>query len=235
MKFFSGSILAIGLITLSGAVLTDEDVDANGGSLKSKEARFSYFLGNRDVANFQAEGLTIDLEAFRAGVMAAKAGVESIVDQEEAKQLGEYFTAQIQQKKQDELTQALKRSDDFLAENALKEGVKTTESGLQYKVLETAEGEMPTAESTVQVHYEGRLISGDVFDSSYVRGAPVEFPLSGVIAGWTEGLQLMPEGSKYELYIPSDLAYGSQGTRSIGPNEALIFVVELIQANYLAE
>ena len=117
----------------------------------------------------------------------------------------------------------------FLAENAKREGVFVTESGLQYEVVTMGEGEKPTAESTVKVHYHGTLIDGTVFDSSVQRGEPIEFPLNGVIKGWTEGLQLMPVGSKFILYIPYQLAYGERGAGElIGPCEALIFEVELL-------
>ena len=119
--------------------------------------------------------------------------------------------------------------EKFLAENKLRDGVKTTESGLQYEVIKLGKGKKPTAESTVKVHYEGTLIDGTVFDSSYKRGEPIEFPLSGVIKGWTEGLQLMPVGSTYKLYIPYQLGYGDRGAgQSIPPYSALIFTVELL-------
>ncbi|MBQ4018492.1 MAG: FKBP-type peptidyl-prolyl cis-trans isomerase, partial [Paludibacteraceae bacterium] len=120
--------------------------------------------------------------------------------------------------------------EKFLQENALREEVKVTDSGLQYEVLVQGKGPKPTAESTVKVHYEGTLIDGTVFDSSYQRGEPIEFPLSGVIKGWTEGLQLMPVGSKYKLYIPYELGYGERGAgQSIPPYSALIFTVELLE------
>ena len=123
----------------------------------------------------------------------------------------------------------LKAGEAFLAKNAEQEGVVVLDSGLQYKVVEAGDGATPTADDVVEVHYRGTLIDGTEFDSSYARGESITFPVGGVIAGWTEALQLMPVGSKWELYIPSDLAYGPGGTQgAIGPNQALIFEVELL-------
>ena len=123
-----------------------------------------------------------------------------------------------------------KVSADFLAENAKKDGIKVTESGLQYEVITEGDGASPKATDVVKVHYEGTLISGQIFDSSIKRGEPVEFPLNQVIPGWTEGVQLMKVGSKYRFFIPSNLAYGEQGAGGmIAPNSALIFEVELLE------
>ncbi|CAN5591833.1 hypothetical protein BH09VER1_BH09VER1_41110 [soil metagenome] len=125
---------------------------------------------------------------------------------------------------------AIDKGQEFLKENATKEGVKTTASGLQYKVLREGSGKQPMATDTVEVNYEGKLINGTVFDSSYKRGESISFPLNQVIPGWTEGLQLMKEGAKYQFFIPSNLAYGKRGAGgAIGPDEALIFDVELIK------
>lgn len=125
---------------------------------------------------------------------------------------------------------ALAKGEKFLEDNAKNEGVIVTASGLQYKVITPGTGRSPAATDTVEVHYEGTLIDGTVFDSSYRRGQSIEFPLNRVIAGWTEGVQLMQEGAKYRFYIPSRLAYGPRGAGGvIGPNQALIFDVELIK------
>jgi FKBP-type peptidyl-prolyl cis-trans isomerase FklB len=137
-----------------------------------------------------------------------------------------------QQGQQNELAQKNREAGEaFLAENAEREGVQSTESGLQYEVIEEGDGESPGATDQVQVHYTGELISGEVFDSSRERGQPVTFGLSQVIPGWTEGLQLMNEGARYKLYIPSDLAYGQGGNQAIGPNATLVFDVELLAVN----
>ena len=125
---------------------------------------------------------------------------------------------------------ALAKGEKFLQDNAAKEGVVTTASGLQYKVITEGAGKSPKATDTVLVHYAGTLINGTEFDSSYKRKEPIEFPLNRVIPGWTEGVQLMKEGAKYRFFIPSKLAYGPRGAgRDIGPNEALIFEVELLK------
>jgi FKBP-type peptidyl-prolyl cis-trans isomerase FkpA len=125
---------------------------------------------------------------------------------------------------------ALEKGEKFLAENSKREGVKSTPSGLQYEVITEGKGKTPKATDTVLVHYKGTTIDGKEFDSSYKRGEPIEFPLNGVIPGWTEGVQLMKEGSKYRLFIPSKLAYGKRGAGgAIGPDETLIFEVELLK------
>ena len=139
--------------------------------------------------------------------------------------LQDYFD-KLQKEKGNE---ALEAGKAFLEENKKKEGVVVLPSGLQYKILTAGNGPKPKASDTVKCHYEGRLINGQVFDSSVRRGEPAEFPVGGVIQGWVEALQLMPVGSKWQLYIPSNLAYGTHGAgQSIGPNETLIFDVELL-------
>ena len=154
------------------------------------------------------------------------AGQMPEIKPEEANQiLQDYFN-----KLQNERGKVAKEAgEQFLNDNKSKEGVVTLESGLQYKVISTGNGAIPKSSDTVKCHYEGRLINGAVFDSSIRRGEPAEFPVNGVIAGWVEALQLMPVGSKWQLYIPSDLAYGPHGAgQAIGPNETLIFDIELL-------
>lgn len=135
---------------------------------------------------------------------------------------------QAQQAQQAQIAKNKAESEKLLAANQAKAGVKVTDSGLQYRVITAGDGKKPTAADTVKVHYKGTLADGSVFDSSYERGEPVEFPLNAVIKGWTEGLQLMPIGSKYEFVIPAALAYGDQAPPSIGPAKALTFEVELL-------
>ena len=135
----------------------------------------------------------------------------------------------IMQNKEKDIGDPMEAGKKFLEDNAKKDGVKSTPTGLQYEVLREGTGAKPSATSTVEVHYEGRLINGKIFDSSYQRNETISFPLNRVIPGWTEGLQLMPTGAKYRLYIPSELGYGARGAGAdIPPNSALIFDVELI-------
>ena len=169
------------------------------------------------------EGLETNFDLIKQGFIN---GLYNYTDQMDMQSAGEYVEGVVSKLKYGETREA---GEKFLQENALRDGVKVTESGLQYEVLVLGKGAKPTAESTVKVHYEGTLIDGTVFDSSYQRGEPIEFPLNGVIRGWTEGLQLMPVGSKYKLYIPYELGYGERGAgQSIPPYAALIFTVELL-------
>ena len=190
-----------------------------------KEA--SYALGMNMGASLKADNLYPDVESFIQGMNDALFGSETRYTMEEAYMIFNEAYSALAEKRDMKNRQG---ETDFLTENSAKPGVKVTNSGLQYEVIVEGYGEKPTLEDTVRVHYEGTLIDGTVFDSSYARGEPAEFPVGGVIPGWTEGLQIMGVGSKYRLTIPSDLGYGSYGAgQQIPPYATLIFEVELIE------
>jgi FKBP-type peptidyl-prolyl cis-trans isomerase len=183
---------------------------------------FGIVLGS-DLKQF---GIQFDYDALAQGIREAVEGKESRISMEEAVGLVQsaYMTAIAQQAEE-----SRRKNDQFLAENSKKTGVVITSSGLQYEVVVQGQGKNPAADDVVSVNYEGKLIDGTVFDSSYTRGEPAEFSLDQVISGWAEGIQLMNVGSTYRLYIPSSLAYGEQGAGNmIPPNSALIFQVELL-------
>ncbi|MGK0498498.1 MAG: FKBP-type peptidyl-prolyl cis-trans isomerase [Oceanicoccus sp.] len=203
-------------------------------TLDTDQQRVSYGMGIGLGERIKQETFIIDTDAFTQGVKDAVNGAEPMMTEEEIMQQMKAFQEQQVAKQQEETNRVAEDNkaagDAFLAENATKEGVMTTESGLQYQVMVAGEGAIPAATDTVEVNYAGTLIDGTEFDSSYKRGSSVSFPVNGVIAGWTEALQLMTVGSKWKLFIPSDLAYGPGGTGGgpIGPNAALVFDVELI-------
>jgi FKBP-type peptidyl-prolyl cis-trans isomerase len=203
-------------------------------ALDTEEKRVSYGMGIGLGDRVRQDGIAMDLDAFSQGVRDAIEGSERLMTDEEIMQEMQAFQQQQMEKQQAvQLAEANKNKqvgEQFLAENAKKEGVTTLESGLQYKVITESSGAKPASTDTVEVHYRGTLVDGTEFDSSYKRNSTVSFPVNGVIPGWTEALQLMSVGSKWELYIPSDLAYGPAGTRGgpIGANAALIFEVELV-------
>jgi len=170
-----------------------------------------------------------DITAVQAGIADALADAESRVSDELLNEAFSVISAKLQEQEQEEGKKFAAVGEAFLADNAKRDEVTITESGLQYEVLATGEGAIPTAQSTVRTHYHGTFVNGDIFDSSVDRGQPAEFPVGGVIAGWTEALQLMTEGSKWRLYVPYNLAYGERGSQgAIPPYSALIFDVELL-------
>jgi len=187
----------------------------------------SYSVGILLANNLKQQGLEeVTLEDLQQGITDVFNDNDLKIEMDKANQMFRQHMMDLQQKA---MMASKMKGKKFLQENAKKEGVQQTESGLQYLVLTPAEGPKPAATDKVTVHYEGRLIDGTVFDSSIERGQPATFPLNGVIKGWTEGLQLMPVGSKYRFFIPSELAYGERGAgQNIGPNETLIFEVELL-------
>ncbi len=176
-------------------------------------------------------GMDTNKEAIIAGFLETLEG-NSRFSEAELQQYAQQADVTMRQAQQEfeakKATENLEAGKAFLAENATKEGVTVTDSGLQYEILEEGEGASPGATDIVKVHYEGTLLDGTVFDSSYERGEPIEFALNQVIPGWTEGVQLMKEGGKIKLYIPSELAYGTRATGNITPNSTLTFIVELL-------
>lgn len=195
--------------------------------LKSLKQQASYAIG----LNFgqQVSDAELDAEALVRGVRDALTKADPLLTEEQITTVMTSFAKEMQAKAQEKGKEASKVGDDFIAANAKKPGVKTTKSGLQYKVLKSGEGATPKKDSVVRVHYHGTLPSGKVFDSSVDRKEPAEFPVNRVIPGWTEALQLMKVGDKWQIVLPADLAYGAQGAgRDIGPNQVLIFDVELL-------
>lgn len=236
---FLMTVLMASIVALAGC-----NNDGKGGSKASSSTTITnkspeleqvgYSLGYLMASGNKQEVPDLDIKAFEKGFRDGYSGDESkraLTEDEMKKVLTDY-----QKKREEQIVKEIEEKakknkeegEKFLAENAKKEGVKTTPSGLQYKVITEGTGPKPKATDVVVVHYEGKLLDGKVFDSSYERGEPAQFPLNEVIKGWTEGLQLMPAGSKYELYIPSDLAYGEAGNPAIEPNSVLTFTVELL-------
>jgi FKBP-type peptidyl-prolyl cis-trans isomerase FklB len=212
---------------------TETEVKADP-ALGSIDQKLSYIVGTNLAGQFERDSINFDITAFQMAVDDIKNKTGSRLSQQEIQETIATMQQQTQEKQQlaqqVQSEQNLLQGQAYLAENAKKEGVLVTETGLQYKEVTAGEGPMPTAEQTVVVHYEGTLTDGTVFDSSYERGEPVEFPVTGVIQGWVEALQLMNVGDKFELVIPSELAYGTKGSgQTIGPDATLLFDVELIE------
>jgi len=209
-------------------------------NLNSHQAQVSYIIGRDLARNFAQQGLDLDVDTLTGALKEGLQGLPSRLTQEQMQaamqqlqeRMGGAEDEQDQPQNPDAMNNNKTEGEAFLAQNAQKAGVTTLPSGLQYEVLTEGSGKKPSLGSSVTTHYHGTLINGTVFDSSYQRGQPATFPVNGVIAGWTEALQLMGEGSKYRLYIPADLAYGKRGAgRDIPGDTALIFDVELLKVN----
>jgi FKBP-type peptidyl-prolyl cis-trans isomerase FklB len=198
--------------------------------LKDQKDKVSYSIGLNIGSNLGRQNVEINPDALIAGVKDAITGKPQLT-QDQIKEVMTAFEKDMQQKQKAAGEKSGAEGTKFLEENKKKEGVKTTASGLQYKVIKEGTGAQPKATDTVTVNYRGTLIGGKEFDSSYKRGQPATFPLNGVIKGWTEGLQLMKTGSKYQLFVPPDLAYGERAVGADLPaNSTLIFEVELLDA-----
>jgi FKBP-type peptidyl-prolyl cis-trans isomerase len=203
-------------------------------TLKTQKEKASYAIGMNIGKNLKRDSVEVDPAVLYRALKDALAGNKLLLTDDEAKAALTVLQTEVRAKEEAKLKAAAlenkKTGEAFLAANKTKEGVVTLPSGLQYKVIKEGTGPKPAAEDTVLCHYRGTLVDNTEFDSSYKRGEPLKIPVGGVIKGWTEAIQLMPVGSKWQLYIPSDLAYGERGAPGspIGPNSALIFDVELI-------
>ena len=198
-------------------------------SYETVELKASYGVGRQlgdQLSQQSFDGL--EVSAVQQGLADAIAGVDFAVTREDINSAFQVITERMQEKQSAESSKAKEAENEFLAANGARAEVTQTDSGLQYEVLTKGEGAIPAATDTVRVHYHGTFIDGSVFDSSVMRGEPAEFPVTGVIKGWVEALQLMPVGSKWKLFVPHNLAYGEQGAGAIPPCATLVFEVELL-------
>ncbi|MFA5807015.1 MAG: FKBP-type peptidyl-prolyl cis-trans isomerase [bacterium] len=215
-------------VALSGAAFA-----ADAPELKTDKEKLSYSIGMDIGGNLKRQSVEVDPDLLAKGVKDSYGGGKTILPEDEARKTITDFQKTLMAKQAETMHKLAEKNkgegEKFLAENGKKEGVKTLPSGLQYKEITPGKGKSPKTTDTVTTHYKGTLIDGTEFDSSYKRGQPATFQVSGVIPGWTEALQLMKEGAKWQLFVPSNLAYGEKGAgREIGPNATLIFEVELI-------
>ncbi len=215
------------------ALMAPQAGAAEKAALKTQKDKNSYAIGIDIGGSLKKQPFEVDAALVAKGLKDALSGGKTLMTDQEVKETLMALQQEIMAKQQARMKEAgeknKKEGEAFLAENKTKEGVKALPSGLQYKVITEGKGKKPAATDTVSVHYRGTLIDGTEFDSSFKRNQPATFPVNGVIKGWTEALQLMKEGSKWQLFIPSDLAYGERGAGAvIGPNAVLIFEVELL-------
>ena len=196
--------------------------------LKDLKDKASYAIGLNVGFNMKRQNVDVNQDAFIAGMKDAMSNRKPLLTEQEVRETMIAFEKDLQDKKAQLAQKNAGEAQKFMSDNKSKDGVKTTASGLQYKMVKDGSGAQPKSTDTVTVNYRGTLTDGTEFDSSYKRGQPATFPVSGVIKGWTEALQMMKVGSKYQLFIPPDLAYGASGQGSIPPNAVLIFEVELM-------
>lgn len=240
MNRFVAAMMVVSLAGAAGA--QDADTKAKPAknaagkadvSLKTDRERASYGIGRMIGTQLKPQAEDIDPQLLTRGLLDSLGGAESLLSDDEIKDALTKFQTTVRDKMMAKAGEAAGKNkaegESFLDANKKKEGVKVTASGLQYKVLKSAEGKTPSSSDKVKVHYRGTLLSGAEFDSSYKRGEPAVFPVTGVIAGWTEALQLMKVGEKWQLFIPAKLAYGERGAGStIPPQSTLVFEVELL-------
>ncbi len=197
--------------------------------LSTDQQKFSYTVGFQIAQNIKQRGLDIDVKALTQAIEDQLSGKPPRLTIAEMQAAMAAFQAKQMEARMALAAKNQQAGDTFLAENKKKDGVVALASGLQYKVMQKGTGKKPASSDTVVVHYRGSFINGEEFDSSYSRGQPAEFQVGGVIQGWQQALQLMPVGSKWEVVIPSNLAYGQDGRDRIGPNETLVFEIELVE------
>ena len=220
-------LFAAVLLASSTSVVVGEPA-AGLDPLTTPAGKFSYAIGYQIGSSLMRDQLEVDVEVLNGAISDAMAGLSRVTPEEQMQAMQAYRQKQFDQENQKANMNA-QRGQDYLAKNKVTEGVTTTTSGLQYSVIKTVtEGASPKLEDRVTVHYRGSLIDGTEFDSSYERGQPATFGVSKVIRGWQEGLQLMKVGEKYQFTIPAELAYGKQGPAAIGPDQVLLFEVELV-------
>jgi FKBP-type peptidyl-prolyl cis-trans isomerase FklB len=220
-------------IVIAALALVSTGLAQEKTQLKDSKDKVSYSIGLDIGKTFKKQKIDVNTDILVAGMKDALSGAKPLLTDEQVKETMKAFSKEMMEKQAAATKEAAQKNaaagEKFLAENKAKPGVKTTASGLQYKVMKEGNGPSPKASDTVETNYRGTLINGTEFDSSYKRGQPATFPVSGVIKGWTEALQLMKVGSKYQLFVPAGLAYGERGAgQDIGPNETLIFEVELM-------
>ena len=217
-------MVVLGIVFLASQMSAAENL-----ALKTQKDKVSYIIGMDIGKNMKLQAIDIDPEMIAKGIKDVLSGEKPSLSEQEINETMAAFQKEMMAKRQEIAKKNQKEGESFLEENKKKEGVKTLPSGLQYRVIKAGAGKKPKSTDTVTIHYRGTLVNGTEFDNSYRRWEPLSIPVKDVIPGWTEALQLMEEGAKWQVFIPSNLAYGERGAgRDIGPNATLIFEIELI-------